>query len=166
MKSSALLSFLAAVCAAMSFSITDSSAQPRDTAKGDSVVADSTTVALLNKMIVVLQIPDDEKRLSEFLPLVHRDLLTPDGSDLLPSTKDYSYKKASNAAGLYKSPVEITRIRESSVTQIGWKETAETGLLVSFFIAKRDGIEGMPAPVKLFFPADGGPARIYSVGSL
>lgn len=60
----------------------------------------------------------------------------------------------------------ITRVRPSNVMEIGFGPTAEAGRVEDCFIAKKEGVRGLPAPVTVFFPASGGPPRIAYLGSL
>ena len=71
-----------------------------------------------------------------------------------------------SALGVDADPVKITCVRPNEVTAIGHGPTAEEGRAVDYFIAKKDGQAGMPAPVTVFFPASGGPPRVSYLGSL
>jgi hypothetical protein len=61
--------------------------------------------------------------------------------------------------------VKITRIRRTGVSAIGFRETAEKGKVTDYFVAKKDGVNGMPAPVKIFFPEGGGEPKISYVAA-
>jgi hypothetical protein len=89
-----------------------------------------------------------------------------EGNDLTTDIRQFSFKKAHSNAKFYQIPVKITRIRPTRVTAIGFEETAEKGSVVDYFISKKEGGNGLPAPIKIFFPADGGTPKISYMGSL
>ena len=100
------------------------------------------------------------------LPHLHKSLLGPGGSDVSQDLRNFSFKKAWQNAQFYAQPVKITRVRKTGTTGIGFRETAEKGKVVDYFVAKKEGINGMPAPVKIFFPEDGSAPKVSYVGSL
>ena len=109
---------------------------------------------------------DGDAAAQAIVPYVHRSLLDASGKSLTADVRSFSFKKAHAAAGVYANPVKITRVRPNEVTAIGYGPTAEQGRAVDYFIAKKDGQAGMPAPVTVFFPASGGPPRVSYLGSL
>ena len=100
------------------------------------------------------------------LPYLHKSLLGPGGGDVTADLRRFSFKKAWSNAKFYAQPVKITRVRKTGTSAIGFQETAEKGKVVDYFVAKKDGVAGMPAPVKVFFPEGGGEPKISYVGSL
>lgn len=131
----------------------------------EKIEPDPAAVELLNQLLQALQIADADKRLAAVLPLVHKSLLTTDGKDLARTTKDFSYKKACSGAALYASPVVITEVHKGSQTTIGFKETAESGRTDKYFLAKKEGVAGRPAPIHVFWDSQGKP-KIVNMGSL
>jgi|GEM_PF-1962184 len=121
---------------------------------------------LVNKLMNALLIEDEHARVEAVIPLVHKSLLNASGNDLDPSVKAYSFRRASNAVRLYKIPVTITRVARGSDTTVGFGGTAEAGRSDRFFVAKREGVAGPPAPIHVFFPAEGGEPKILNMGSL
>jgi len=131
----------------------------------EKIEPDPAAEALLNQLLQALQIEDPDKRLAAVIPLVHKSLLTSNGKDLARSTKDFSYKKACAGAKLYKQPVEITEVHKGKVMAIGFQETAETGRTDKYFLAKKAGVGGLPAPIHVFWDSQGKP-KIVNMGSL
>ncbi len=127
---------------------------------------DPRAVELLNKLLEALLVKDARASAQAVLPLVHKSLLSDRGTDLSRSVKDFSFKKARQGVGLYKLPVQITRVARGKVTTIGFKQTAEKGRTDRYFVAKRDAVAGLPAPIHVFFPEEGGPPKIVDMGSL
>lgn len=121
---------------------------------------------LLNDFIKALSIQDANESAKECLKYVHKSLKNTTGEDLTKDLRDFSFKKAHSNAKFYASPVKITRVRKNKVTAIGFQETGEKGDEYSYFISKKNGVNGMPAPVNIFFPADGGEPKISYMGSL
>jgi len=80
--------------------------------------------------------------------------------------KDYSYKKAVTDAALYQIPVRVTRVAKDKSTAVGFGESAESGRTDRYFVAKREGVSGLPAPIHIFFPKDGSKPKIVNMGSL
>jgi len=122
--------------------------------------------ALVNKLMKALSIKDEKERIKAIIPLVHKSLLNSSGDDLNKSVKEFSFKKASAAVSLYQIPVKITRVAKGKNSGVGFGDTAEAGRSDRFFVAKRNGVVGLPAPIVVFFPVDGGEPKIVNMGSL
>lgn len=105
--------------------------------------------------------PDPDRAAQAVMPYVHSELMNGDKSGLSNDVRQFSFKKAHSNARFYKVPVEITRAREPSNRPL-----SEPGRTIDYFIAKRPGVDGMPAPIPVFFPANGGPAKIAYLGNL
>jgi hypothetical protein len=116
---------------------------------------------VVEKLLVALQKTDAAERLAAVLPLVHKSLLTDDGKDLKAPIKDFSFKKASQSAKLYAVPADIAEVLPGGTAPAG-----EKGMVERVFVKKKEGMAGRPAPVLVFTPADGGPAKILDFGSL
>jgi len=121
---------------------------------------------LLNKFLQALLTGDENASVKAVMPLVHKSLLSNDKKDLSPDLRLYSFKKAHRNARHYSLPVKITRVRKTGVTAIGFKETAEAGIVYDYFISKKKGIGGLPSPVKVFVPKNGGELKISYMGGL
>jgi len=121
---------------------------------------------LLNDFVKALSIGDSDESAKTCIPLVHKSLLNQSGDDLTADLRRFSFKKAHENVKFYQSPVKITRIRKQTTTAIGFGDTAQKGTVYDYFIAKRSGVPGMPAPVQVFFPIDGSAPKICYMGSL
>ncbi|MBK8217394.1 MAG: hypothetical protein IPK71_27015 [Myxococcales bacterium] len=132
----------------------------------DPTAVDPSATRLLDAFLSALQGQRDEEAAARaVLPFVHKSMLGPSGG-LSDDVRRFSFKKAFGAAPLYAVPVVVTRVRPSSTTAIGFGPTGERGRSVDYFVAKRPGQVGMPAPVTVFFPESGAPPSIAYVGSL
>ncbi len=127
---------------------------------------DKKAVQLLNEFVKALSITDDGERLKAVLPLVHKTLKNSNGSDLDGNVKPYSYKKAYQNVKFYKYPVDIYEVHQGNVTTVGYGPTAERGRTDKYFINKKEGVAGRPAPLNVFWPDDDGDPAIIYMGSL
>lgn len=127
---------------------------------------DKRAEVLLNDFMKSLLIQDSDASAKACLKCVHKSLINSSGDNLTKDLRDFSFKKAHSNAKFYANPVKITRVRKNKVTAIGFKETGENGTEYSYFISKKEDVNGMPAPVNIFFPADGSAPKISYMGSL
>jgi hypothetical protein len=95
--------------------------------------------------------------------LVHKSKLDPTGAQLNADSLRFAFKKAFENAKLYEP--KITRVVLTGTTAVGFKETASKGKLYKYFVAKKEGVTGMPAPIQVFFPEGGGEPVLYDWGS-
>ena len=124
---------------------------------------DGAAVSLLNNLLKALQSGDAAARVQASLPLLHRTLLSADGRDLEASVKA-QFKKASQNAGNYAQPVQVTRVQAKGAITLGeGTDNPEKGRVEQYFITKKGS--GPTAPVTIFFPDNGAP-KIYYMGSL
>lgn len=128
----------------------------------------SKEVRILNDYVKAMKMgKSKEEKVTAFLKIAEPNLLNDANTALSPNTERFSFKKDSENAKFYKSPVVITEariaVRESN---IGFGAKAKKGKLNKYFIAKEDGIVGRPAPITIFVPNDGGEPKIYGIGSL
>jgi hypothetical protein len=123
-------------------------------------VIDSFMTALMNHQ-------DDEMAAAQAaLPFIHRSEYDNTGTNLKRDRLDFSFKKAWQNAKFYKWYVVATRVQKQNLTAIGFGETAEAGTSYKVWIAKKDGVGGLPAPLNVFFPADGSSPTLHYYGSL
>lgn len=130
------------------------------------VKPDAKAEALITDFMKALLIDDSDASAKECLKYVHKSLMNSAGDDLTKDLRSFSFKKAHSNAKFYASPVKITRVRTNKSTAIGYGDKAEKGTEYSYFIGKKAGVNGMPAPLNVFFPADGGAPKISYMGSL
>lgn len=161
----ALVLAAAAACA-----VTTAAPESAEAAAGDIELekADPRAVKVLGDFFAALAIADENESAKACLKVVHVSLMNPQKNDLSADLRRFSFKKAHDNAKFYASPVKLTRIRPKSITGIGARSngTAELGQVHDYFVAKKDGVAGMPAPVQIFFPQNGGEPKIAYMGSL
>ena len=121
---------------------------------------------LVTALLKALSIQNPEKRVAAVLPLVHKSLRNSDGSDLDGNIKRYSYKKAWQNVKFYSIPAQIYEVHKGRSVGIGFRETAERGRKDKYFVKKKPGIPGRPAPIIIFWPESGGAPSVVNMGSL
>lgn len=132
----------------------------------EKIPAEQKGVEVVNALLKALTIEDEAARVKAVLPLVHKSLKSSDGADLTATIRRYSFKKASDAAKLYASPAAIFEVHKGRTVTIGFKETAERGRTDKYFVKKKEGVAGRPAPIHVFWPEGGGAPTIVNFGSL
>ena len=131
----------------------------------EKIEADQRAVKLINRFMQTLQMKDHTARDTTVVKLLHKSMLNKNG-EMTPSLKNYSFKKACDGVKFYQVPVKITEVHKGRVLTIGFRETAERGRVDKYFVAKRKGIAGLPAPLHVFWPEGGGQPTLVNIGSL
>ncbi len=97
-------------------------------------------------------------------------LLTSDLKSIAGDVKPYSLKKDFENAKFYKFPPVITRIQLNKGDYDGFQSNLIEGDSYKIWIAKKEGVAGMPAPIKILVPKSGQqfstPKVISVIGSL
>ncbi|MFH0818754.1 MAG: hypothetical protein V1898_02045 [Patescibacteria group bacterium] len=132
------------------------------------ISADPRAVNVINNFLLALTISNEAERIAAIIPLVHKSLLISNGqvTDLAREIKDFMYKKAVQNVKFYEYPSNVSQVQQGQAITIGFKETAETGRQDKYFINKKTGVAGLPAPIIIFWPADGSGPKIVNFGSL
>ncbi|MBI3394825.1 MAG: hypothetical protein HY042_03220 [Spirochaetia bacterium] len=79
--------------------------------------------------------------------------------------KQFSYKRAVQNLKFYDVPPRLHQVHTLGVQTVGGSKNAEKGRRDKYFIKKKEGQNGMPAPVHIFFPEGGGEPKILDFGS-
>ena len=94
----------------------------------------------------------------------HRSHYNNAGDNLKDDRLRFSFKKGATDLKFYECPVKITRVRKTATSGIGFKETAEKGSVYDYFLAKKAGVSGLPAQVRVFVNEKG--EISFDLGSL
>lgn len=129
---------------------------------------DKKAVEVVNSFIAALNAnsSDEAAAAKACLAYIHKSEFDNSGTGLKQDRMDFSFKKAWQNAKFYQSPVKITRIQKQNVTAVGFASTAQKGTTYKIFIAKKEGVSGLPAPLNILIPEDGSEPKIYYYGSL
>jgi len=113
---------------------------------------ESSAVKVINTFIKTLQSHNYEESAKIVVPLMNRSLLDRTQKALDSDTYRYQFKKAQGNAKHYVYPVKVTRIQKLRTTEIGHLNvgTYDKGVEYKLWIAKKESVEGMPAPIVLF----------------
>lgn len=94
---------------------------------------------------------------------------SPDPVSLRSSVKPYGLKKDVENVQFYAEPIRITRVNCGAPVQSGFGDTAIAGPVYKIWIAKKEGIAGLPAPISILLP-QGHPhihtPKVIAIGSL
>lgn len=80
-------------------------------------------------------------------------------------TLSFSLKKDFQNAKLYQYPIKITRVMKILNDYDGYQQTYIEGTGYKVWVAKKDGVAGMPAPIHVIKPNNGSAAKIIGIGS-
>jgi hypothetical protein len=129
---------------------------------------DKIAERLINRLLDSLMISDFDQSARAVAHLMHKSTLNSERDNLNADLLRFSFKKAHDNAKFYARPVKITRIQATAVTALGHPNygTDEQGEERKYWIAKKTGVNGMPAPINVFFPKDGGHSKVNYIGSL
>lgn len=78
----------------------------------------------------------------------------------------FSLKKDYQNAKFYKVPAVITRVVKTEDDYDGYGPTLFQGTRYKIWIAKKDGVAGLPAPIPIIKPKSGTPKIVTTIGSL
>lgn len=130
------------------------------------VQPDPKAVEVINNFMKALSIEDFEQSVKAAMPYLHKSLLNDAGNDISPDLRRFSFKKAHDGVKFYAIPATITRVQKTTQTQVGFGPTAEAGEVYKYFVGKKEGVSGMPAPLQVFIPNGGGEPKLVNIGSL
>ena len=117
-------------------------------------------------MDITLSTPDMEEAGKKLVAakVVHSSKLDKnDNRKLNPDSLRFAYKKAFGNVKFYDQVA--TRTVLTGTTAVGFGPTAQKGKLFKYFIRKKEGVNGMPAPIQVFYPEDGSDPVVYDFGS-
>ncbi len=132
----------------------------------EKISPDPKAVELCTRFLQALSLEDETARLQAVMPLLHKSMYSNDKKGLAPNVRDFSYKKAVMNVKFYAIPAEITEVHQGKVVTVSVGETAERGRIDKYFVAKKEGQTGMPAPLHVLWPESGGPPVLVNIGSL
>ncbi|MBN2161066.1 MAG: hypothetical protein JW807_16890 [Spirochaetes bacterium] len=78
----------------------------------------------------------------------------------------FSLKKDYQNAKFYRAPIVITRVVKIENDYDGYGPTLFQGTRYRIWIAKKEGVAGLPAPIPIIKPASGAPKIVTTIGSL
>jgi len=129
---------------------------------------DKRGIEVLNKFMDALNAnaADENAAAVAAIPYIHKSEYDNTGTALKKDRMDFSFKKAWQNAKFYEAPIKVTRVQKQNLTGIGFQATAQLGVAYKVWVGKKAGVAGLPAPLNIFFPADGTDPKVYYYGSL
>ncbi len=141
------------------------------------------TTSAQQKDVPLAQVPGDViEVLNQYLKILTtapsldecaREVAKVSGGDMLNKSgvigndvKDFSLKKDYNNSKFYKVPAVITRVVLKEDDYDGSGPTLIRGNRYKIWVAKKDGVAGMPAPIPIIKPKTGAPKIVRTIGSL
>jgi hypothetical protein len=141
-----------------------SSTGPRTEIEASEVPADVKQV--LKKYLVLLTTSATVDEAATKLKAIAGGSILNKNGEVTSDVKRYSLKKDWQNAKFYKNPPVITRVQKTENDYDGYGETLFQGTRYKIWIAKKDGVGGMPAPIPIIKPASGAPKVVKTIGSL
>lgn len=112
----------------------------------------ATVTQVLNKYVEYLNIVSLDECAQKFTEIAGGGLVNEDGKTLRKDVKGFSLKKDHDGIKFYKQPVEVTRVNKTYSGGQGFGTSAIKGQVYKIWIAKKDGVAGLPAPVSIMVP--------------
>ncbi len=120
---------------------------------------------IVNQYVFILQNSNTiEEAASKLQNILGGGLLNTQGK-ISQDTLSFSLKKDFQNAKLYQYPIKITRVMRILNDYDGYQQTYIEGTGYKVWVAKKEDVSGMPAPVHVIKPKDGGPVKIIGIGS-
>lgn len=129
----------------------------------------ATVIGVLNQYVQILSSSASlNDCATKVVSICGGHLLTQDGNQISNDVKPYSLKKDFENVKFYKNPPVITRVQLQKNTYDGYGPTLIEGDLYKIWIAKKDGVQGLPAPIPIIVPKNNPskPKVVSNIGSL
>jgi len=108
---------------------------------------------VLDQYITILKSETLEECCEKFVEIAGGSLVNSEFPITLYSDlKQFSLKKDFENIKFYANPIIITRVLKSESNGNGYGETAIAGTIYKIWIKKKEGVNGMPAPVQILVP--------------
>jgi hypothetical protein len=140
-----------------------SSARPKDIPK-DQVPQE--VIDVLNAYMKILTTSPTLEDCGEKVAKIAAGHMLSQSGGISDDVIQFSLKKDYQNAKFYKFPVVITRVAVSEDDYDGFGPTLFQGTRYKIWIAKKDGVGGLPAPIPIIKPKSGAPKIVTTIGSL
>jgi len=104
---------------------------------------------------------------TKLFPIAGGHLLSTTGDKISSDVKQFSLKKDWQNAKFYQQPAKITRVDKIENDYDGYDVTLIEGTTYKIWVDKKQGVNGMPAPMKVLVPKNDPthPKVISNIGS-
>lgn len=141
-------------------------------AQRKDIAVSEVPAAVINVLNEYVQILSTSSSLDEcatkIVSICGGHLLSRNGNQISNDVKPYGLKKDFENVKFYKNPPVITRVQLQKDTYDGYGPTLIEGDLYKIWIAKKDGVAGLPAPIPIIVPKNNPskPKVVSNIGSL
>ncbi|MDJ0707878.1 MAG: CHAT domain-containing protein [Leptolyngbyaceae cyanobacterium MO_188.B28] len=125
---------------------------------GQTEVGSKIASEIIDKLLDVLSSQNPDAAIQKFEAIAHKSLF-PNGKVNLSFLKN-NFNVAFSRVDLYKRPVKIVDIQPTGRTRLGFRSDKESGVEEKYAIARSDNSKGLDGHIRIFFPANGGAAKI------
>jgi hypothetical protein len=115
-------------------------------------------IPLINAVFDALSHANAAAAIQEFEAIAHRSLFL--NGHLDPNFRKTDFNAAIARIHFYKRPIEILDRHPTGRTRLGSRPDREDGYEEKITISRNDNSGGLPGHIRLFFPANGGAAKI------
>lgn len=112
----------------------------------------SEVKVVLDRYVEILNSETLDQAAEQFIEIAGGSLVNPTGTALRRSIPEFSLRKDYLDIQHYKQPVVITRVSKTRSNGSGYGDSAIAGDVYKIWIAKKDGVAGVPAPVSILVP--------------
>lgn len=126
-------------------------------------LVEQVRLELLEGFMSALALEDGDRASRATLPFVHPSLRNASGDDLADDVKRFSFKKARSNVASYPRPLRVVRVAQTPITTVGPPHKGAEGAVVDYYLLRTGAA---PAPIRVFFPRDGGRPTVAYMGSL
>lgn len=121
---------------------------------------------VLNKYLAILTTSPSLEACAEEVAKISAGHMLSQNGGISSDVLRFSLKKDYQNAKFYKVPAVITRVVLIENDYDGFGPTLFQGDRYKIWIAKKDGVAGMPAPIPVIKPKTGEPKIVTTIGSL
>lgn len=118
---------------------------------------DEVAIDLISKLFDALCSSNVEVGIEKFKAIAHKSLFQDGQID--PAFRKNNFNVAFTRENLYKRPIEIVDTQPTGRTKLGLRADKEDGEEEKYSIARNDNFKGL-YHIRIFFPANGGAAKI------
>ncbi len=122
---------------------------------------DQKAEQLINNLFSLFQTLDENTCAQMAISIVHKSLVK--FQELEKNFLKYKFLKAYQNASLYQYPIHVEVTKKTGRKSMGMRDQKELGEEVMYEISRKKEIGALPGHVRIFFPANGGLAKISNL---
>jgi hypothetical protein len=119
---------------------------------------DEIALNIISKLFDALSSPNREMGIQKFEEIAHQSLFQ--NGQIDPAFRKNCFDVAVTRLNLYKQPIEVIGSEITVRTRLGSRGEKEDGREEKYVVARKDQLGGFKGHIRIFFPADGGLAKV------